>query len=113
MLSTYLRAGSVALLLAASAALSGATPANAANAKRIFYCGDGQGTVTVTVLNQQSIRAAVNLGGEDGSFTMTMKKSGSGFRFVKGEYEVKINSSQNSLTYTAPDYGSIGCTWGG
>jgi hypothetical protein len=44
---------------------------------------------------------------------MSMKKSGSGFSFVKGEYAVKIANNQNSLTYSAPDYGQIGCAWSG
>ena len=88
-----------------------ALPADAARPpKRTFLCGDGQGKIVVTVLNQQSIRARITMVGND-NFTMTMKKKGAGFRFVDGEYEIKIANNQNSLVYTAPDFGEIGCVW--
>ncbi len=108
-----LRSGLGALCLAGAAALIGAVPAEAAKPKRTYNCGDGAGSLVVTVLSQQSIRVRVDLGGEDGKFTMTMKQSGSGYHFVDGEYEVTITNAQDTLTYMAPDYGSIACVWGG
>jgi hypothetical protein len=112
MLNGYLRALTLAFVAAASvAALSSA--AGGASPKRTFLCGDGQGSVIVTVLSQQSIKVTVDLGGEDGRFTMTMNQQGSGFHFVSGEYDMRIDGSQNSLTYSAPDYGTIGCVWSG
>ncbi|MEO8669324.1 MAG: hypothetical protein ABI399_12455 [Bauldia sp.] len=88
-----------------------ALPAEAASpSKRTFLCGDGQGDIVVTVLSQKTIRARIAMDGNE-TFTATMKKKGAGFRFVDGEYEIKIANNQNSLVYTAPDFGEIGCVW--
>jgi hypothetical protein len=106
----FRRAGVAVLPFLASLAVL-ALPAEAASPpKRTFLCGDGQGKIVVTVLSQQKIRARVDMDGND-KFTMTMNKQGKGFRFVDGEYEIKIANDQNSLVYTAPDFGEIGCVW--
>ncbi len=111
MIQVHVRAGAIALICAV---LAGSTAAGATHPKRTFYCGDGQGEVQVTVLNRTSIRAVVDMyGSADGKFTMTMHKQGSGFHFVKDEYEITIDGTQNILSYSAPDFGDISCTWGG
>jgi hypothetical protein len=104
----------IGALFLACAAFSGWSASEARDSQRTFYCGDGAGEVQVTVLSQNSIRAAVNMyGSADGAFTMTMRQQGRGFHYVKGEYQVSINKAQDTLTYTAPDFGEIACTWGG
>ncbi len=103
----------VAGLLSIAAGIATAAPAVAAYPKRTFYCGDGDGRLIVTVLSQQQIKVSVHLGGDDGDFTMTMNKQGAGYQFVDGEYVVKITNAQDSLTYTAPDYGTTSCKWSG
>jgi hypothetical protein len=93
--------GTLALGLAAEAA-----------PKRTFVCQ--QGNLVVTVLNQKTIRVVVDMpGSADGKFTMTMKQRGKGFHYVKDEYEVTVTDEQNSLTYSAPDFGTAHCNWEG
>ena len=83
-----------------------------AASKRTFVCP--QGNLVVTVLNQKSIKVVVDMpGSEDGKFTMTMKQRGKGFHYVKDEYEVTVTQEQNSLTYSAPDFGTTNCNWEG
>ena len=111
MLKAFVLPFSFPFVIAGLMAAVSTTPADAASPTRTFYCGNGQGTVKVKVVTQQSIKVTVDLGGDDGRFSMTMNQSGSGFRFVSGEYVLTIDGSQNNLQYSAPDYGTIGCVW--
>jgi len=100
------------MFLGAASIVFGCGIAEAQNPKRTFYCGDGAGSLVVTVLNQSSIRVVVDFeNSADGKFTMTMQQQGRGFHFVDGEYDVQINDSQDTLTYSAPDFGTIACVW--
>jgi hypothetical protein len=84
---------------------------------RNYYCGDGQGSVRVTVVSQSQIAIFADFpGSADGSFDMLLSGGGSassGHRFVNGEYSLTFSGQgQDVLRYEAPDFGEIFCTWG-
>lgn len=83
---------------------------------RTYACGDGAGTVVVSIVTPNRIKVAVAFpGSDDGTMTLTMNGGGdlqSGFQFADGEYGVAITGAgKEKLTYTAPDFGSIDCAW--
>lgn len=83
---------------------------------RLFYCGDGQGSIKITIVNSKTIKATIDIDGSaDGRFTSTFKggDNGSGYLvFVNGEYAIELDGdAQDTVHYTAPDFGDIYCVW--
>lgn len=104
----------IALALILVPALS-VTMARAAS-DRTYACGDGAGSVVVSIVTPNRVKVAVDFpGSDDGKMTLTMDGGGdvqSGFQFADGEYGIAITGAgKQKLTYTAPDFGSIECTW--
>lgn len=109
-----LRHFGIALALILVPALS-VTMAQAAT-DRTYACGDGAGTVVVSIVTPNQVKVTVDFpGSDDGKMTLTMDGGGdvqSGFQFTDGEYEIAITGAgKEKLTYMAPDFGSIDCTW--
>ena len=83
---------------------------------RTYTCGDGAGSVVVSIVTPNQVKVTVDFpGSDDGKMTLTMDGGGdvqSGFQFADGEYEIAITGAgKEKLTYMAPDFGSIDCTW--
>lgn len=89
------------------AAISFLWPVSSANAKsRQFFCDDGS-RVTVTVLDNQSIRATPI----DGQ-TMTLRESPrEKWYFFWNDYGVRISPDQARLTVEIPDFGVLNCAY--
>lgn len=83
---------------------------------RTYACGEGAGSVLVSIVTPNQVRVTVDFpGSDDGKMTLTMDGGGdvqNGFQFADGEYEIAITGAgKQKLTYVAPDFGSINCTW--
>jgi hypothetical protein len=83
---------------------------------RTYACGDGAGTVAVSIVTPNQVEVSVDFpGSDDGRMTLTMAGGGdveNGFLFADGEYQIAITGAgKQNLTYMAPDFGSIDCIW--
>ena len=93
-----------AVLIAAMTIVLLAAPANAKS--RQFFCGDGS-TVSVTVLNDQTIRATPIEGR-----TMTLRQTpAQKWYFIKGDYGIRISADQARLELEIPDFGVKNCVY--
>jgi hypothetical protein len=106
-----MRASVLAATIAVLTILFAGTSAALADTQT-YYCGEGTGNITVAYnqLGSRHATVTVNLG--DGVFDLRMTGGGDGedgYVYSSDEFSVSFNGNQDTLTYSAPDYGTIDC----